>query len=87
MDETPNDATSCFHLDHPLAWQPQSWLAMPRPTSQYEPRDPSDSVLANLARDYLPALCEALAVGEGDEMEAADEMAPPGLCLPDARPS
>ena len=46
---------------------------MPRPTSQYEPRDPSDSVLANLARDYLPALCEALAVREGDELEAADE--------------
>jgi hypothetical protein len=59
---------------------------MPRPTPQYEPRDPSDSVLANLARDYLPALCEALAVGEGDELEAADETAPPGLCLPDARP-
>ena len=59
---------------------------MPRPTPQYEPRDPSDSVLANLARDYLPALCEALAVEEGDEVEGADETAPPGVRLPDARP-
>ena len=59
---------------------------MPRPTPQYEPRDPSDSVLANLARDYLAALCEALAVEEGDEVEGADETAPPGVRLPDARP-
>ena len=32
------------------------------------------------------ALCEALAVEEGDEIKAADETAPPGLFLPDARP-
>mgnify|MGYP002634217134 CR=1 FL=1 len=56
---------------------------MPRSTPQYEPRDPSDSVLGNLARDYLPALREALAVEEGDEMEEADETAPPGGRLPE----
>ena len=43
-------------------------------------------MLANLARDYLPALREALAVEEGDETEEADETAPPGVHLPDARP-
>ena len=50
---------------------------MPSPTSQYEPRDPSDSVLANLARDYLPSLREALAADEDDDT------LPPGAVLPE----